>query len=223
MKVLDIIFAPFKGDLKGKKSDFSQSNLFWMKIFGLLAIPGPVAYFLFVLYLHDFFDAQIVMAVVLVPVVAMFGCLFLKPVSHLSRTNKNLDEWEQGLKYRSESFAYRLIFYSGFVFSAFVVLVGFLNAEVSMKISKQVPLLDFGLILLVLPLTMSTVVINYLAWTVMPFAEDCDEDAMIAREKKVRDTILIVAIIISVLAIIPALFALGWVNAHQAAGHEGLF
>lgn len=215
MRILDALYAPFKI----KESDFSQKNLMWMKIFSIVATPGPIAYFLLMRFMEDFIEAPVVLALILIPIVAMSVCLLQRPVSYLTRTDKNLDEWERGLKYRSESFAYRFIFYSSLVLSGLWFLLGIMHPNLTLTVS----LLDVGLVFITFVMAMTLIISNYLAWTVVPITEDYDEEVMMGREKKVKDTILIVALIICVLAFVPALFAFGWISAHHAAGHEGLF
>lgn len=215
MKVLDAIYAPFKM----KESDFSQRNLMWLKIFSLIAIPGPFSFFLTMQFTNDFIDAPIILALASVPIIAMAICLMQRPINTLTRTNKNLDEWEQGLKYRSESFAYRVALFSMLFLCTALLIVDGLQPSLSFTVS----LMDLVLLMGTFVLAMLVTISNFIAWTVTPFGEDHDEEMMMVREKKVKNIILIVALIVGCLTIFPALFAVGWMGAHHSAGHEGLF
>lgn len=211
MKIMDALYAPFKI----KETDFSQKNLMWLKIFGILAIPGPLAWTLLMNYTHSFVTAPVFLFIIAIPIVAMCACLFQRPINYLTRTDKKLDEWERGLKHRSESFAYRVMMLSALFSSALVLILAVLNPGVDFSLS----LMDVAAILISFVMALFVIISNFLAWTIMPFSEGQDEEALMERETKVKNVILITAIIICCLAFFPALFGLGYMNAHIAAGH----
>ncbi|MEE9346684.1 MAG: hypothetical protein V3U82_00720 [Robiginitomaculum sp.] len=105
--------------------------------------------------------------------VIIFACLlpliFGRIMNTLTRTDKNLDEWEMRLKHKAESFAFKTVFFA-LTLAVFggVLLMRFSNVDLhALSLSRADMITMLGLIIYCL----SLLPVTYVAWTQKPLAE----------------------------------------------------
>jgi|GEM_PF-6848020 len=204
MTVMDKIYAPFKI----KESDFSYKSLNRLKLLGFLAIPGPIALCYLAFNVESLFANPLLMFTILIPLLATVFCLIQRPINYLTRMDKNLDEWERGLKHKSESFAFRV-----FVFSALALSLPLLISD------SVLPKLDLNFTMSHLPflfisfvITAYIIITNYMAWTVTPIPEDQEGFDSVAQNPDVSISLL--QFIIGLISVLVIAYGFGYIVGH---------
>jgi len=150
--------------------------------------------------------------------------ILLNPVANsLMKNDQDLDEWGTSHKLAAQSFGFRITTGLIFILWLFCIIVSYIPQIPRFQMS--VSLYDIGNFMLAILCFLWLTSTAHIAWTIRAITDEDDlevreEKAVVsARKQRVEAAIIITVVALIFLAIAAGLFAWGYIDAHNAAGH----
>lgn len=165
----------------------------------------------------------ITILVVLMAFIATLVVIINPVAASLMWNNKDLDEWGISHKFAAQSFGFRIT--SGIIFILWILSIIVSYIPQIPRFQMSVSLYDIGNFMLSILIFLWLTSTAHMAWTIRPIMDEdglelrVDEAVISARKQRVEAAIIVTVIVLISLAIAAGLFAWGYIDAHNAAGH----